>query len=627
MDYKLVAEKILKRVGGKDNVEELVHCMTRLRFTLKDESIVDDELVKKTKGVMGIMKKSGQYQIIIGNEVAAVYKELCNLGNFKKDSNKRNVKPKKKQNLFEGVLDIISGIMSPVIPALIGAAMIKVLLTVLPMIGLLDTSGQTYQLLSVVGDGAFYFMPVLIAMSAARKFDANPYYAVSIALILLHPNFTSMLSGINETGETLKFFNFIPVTYAYYGYSVIPIIMSVAVLPYIEKFIDKITPNITKNFLKPMLVMLIIGPIVMVIIGPLGSILGNVLTSIVYFVHDKLGFIAVGLVAAIFPFIVMTGMHHAFTPIKLSILAGTGFEGFICIAEFCSNMAQGAAALAVSIKSKNKDIKQSAGSSAFSALVAGITEPALYGTTLRFKKPMIGACIGAGLGGLVGGLFQMKCYGVATPALVTIPQYIEQGNPKSIIYILITAAVTIAGSFVASYLIGFEDPVENDELDENEETLVVNHLNTGIKVSSPLAGEMVELSQVNDSTFASGIIGKGTAIIPTKGQIIAPFDGVVDAFFDTGHAIGLKSNEGIEMLIHVGIDTVNLGGKYFEPKKLQGDKIKAGDVILEFDIQGILSEGYEVVTPVIIANSDSYIDVFIENKSVVNERENIMTVV
>ena len=214
MDYKLVAEKILERVGGKNNVEELVHCMTRLRFTLKDESIVDDELIKKTKGVMGVMKKSGQYQIIIGNEVAAVYKEICNLGNFKKDSNNKNMKPKQKQNIFSGVLDVISGIMSPVIPALIGAAMIKVLLTVLPMIGILDSSGQTYQLLSVVGDGAFYFMPVLIAMSAARKFDANQYYAASIALILLHPNFTSMLDAINGTGETLKFFNFIPVTYA-----------------------------------------------------------------------------------------------------------------------------------------------------------------------------------------------------------------------------------------------------------------------------------------------------------------------------------------------------------------------------------------------------------------------------
>lgn len=624
MDYKLLGQKILERVGGKENVEGLVHCMTRLRFTLKDESIVDDELVKKTKGVMGIMKKGGQYQIIIGNEVAAVYKEICKLGNFQEASNNNVVKPKKKQNMFSEILDVISGIMSPVIPAIIGAAMIKVLLTVLPMIGILSDTSQTYQLLSVVGDGAFYFMPVLIAMSAAKKFGANPYYAVSIALILLHPNFSAMLEGIKEGGETLKFFNVIPVSYAFYAYSVIPIIMSVWILPHIEKFVDKITPTITKNFLKPMLVMLIIGPIVMVAIGPLGSILGNILSSAVYFIHDKLGFIAVGLVAAIFPFIVMTGMHHAFTPIKLGVLASTGFEGFICIAEFASNMAQGAAALAVSVKSKNKDVKQSAGSSAFSALVAGITEPALYGTTLRFKKPMMGACIGAGIGGLVGGFFQMKCYGVATPALVTIPQYIEQGNPKSIIYVLITAAVTIVGSFVASYLIGFDDPVEEDE--ENEEKLVIKSLNTGVKVASPLSGEMVELSQVNDATFASGIIGKGTAIIPTKGQIIAPFDGVVDALFDTGHAIGLKSNEGIEMLIHVGIDTVNLGGKYFNPKKSQGDKIKAGDIILEFDIQGIISEGYEVVTPVIITNSDSYMDIIVENKSIVNEKEYIMTV-
>ena len=624
MDYKLLGQKILERVGGKENVEGLVHCMTRLRFTLKDESIVDDELVKKTKGVMGVMKKSGQYQIIIGNEVAAVYKEICKLGNFQEASNNNVVKPKKKQNMFSEILDVISGIMSPVIPAIIGAAMIKVLLTVLPMIGILSDTSQTYQLLSVVGDGAFYFMPVLIAMSAAKKFRANPYYAVSIALILLHPNFSAMLEVVKEGGETLKFFNVIPVSYALYAYSVIPIIMSVWILPHIEKFVDKITPTITKNFLKPMLVMLIIGPIVMVAIGPLGSILGNILSSAVYFIHDKLGFIAVGLVAAIFPFIVMTGMHHAFTPIKLGVLASTGFEGFICIAEFASNMAQGAAALAVSVKSKNKDVKQSAGSSAFSALVAGITEPALYGTTLRFKKPMMGACIGAGIGGLVGGFFQMKCYGVATPALVTIPQYIEQGNPKSIIYVLITAAVTIVGSFAASYLIGFDDPVEEDE--ENEEKLVIKSLNTGVKVASPLSGEMVELSQVNDATFASGIIGKGTAIIPTKGQIIAPFDGVVDAFFDTGHAIVLKSNEGIEMLIHVGIDTVNLGGKYFNPKKSQGDKIKAGDIILEFDIQGIISEGYEVVTPVIITNSDSYMDIIVENKSIVNEKEYIMTV-
>ena len=220
-------------------------------------------------------------------------------------------------------------------------------------------------------------MPVLIGMSAAKRFNANPYYAVSIALIILHPNFISLLKGANEAGQTVKFFNLIPVgTYANYSYSVIPIILSVAVLPYIEQFVDKITPKITKNFLKPMLVMLFIAPIVMVVIGPLGAIFGDMLSTAVYFIQDKLGFIAVGLVAAVFPFVVMTGMHHAFTPIKLGVLATTGFEGFICIAEFCANMAEGAATLAVSIKPKNSDIKQSAGSSAFSALVAGITEPA-----------------------------------------------------------------------------------------------------------------------------------------------------------------------------------------------------------------------------------------------------------
>lgn len=624
MDYKVVGQKILERVGGKENVEGLVHCMTRLRFTLKDESIVDDELVKKTKGVMGVMKKSGQYQIIIGNEVAAVYKEICKLGNFQGNTDKKGIKPKKKQNIFSEVLDIISGIMSPVIPAIIGAAMIKVLLTVLPMIGILNSSSETYQLLSVIGDGAFFFMPVLIAMSAAKKFDANPYYAVSIALIILHPNFISMLDSAKEAGETLKFFNLIPVTYAFYAYSVIPIIMSVWVLPYIEKFVDKITPNITKNFLKPMLVMLIIGPIVMVVIGPLGSIFGNVLSATVYFIHEKLGFIAVGLVAAIYPFVVMTGMHHAFTPIKLGVLASTGFEAFICIAEFCSNMGQGAAALAVSIKSKNQETKQSAGSSAFSALVAGITEPALYGTTLRFKKPMIGACIGAGIGGLVGGFFQMKCYGIATPALVTIPQYIEQGNPKSIIYVLITAAVTIVGSFVASYLIGFEDIIEEDDEDE---VLVREPLNTGIKIVSPLEGKVTSLSKVNDITFSSGIMGKGVAINPVKGIVVAPFDGIIDAFFNTGHAIGLKSEDGVEMLIHVGIDTVNLGGKYFEPKKSQGDKVKVGDILLEFDVDGIKKEGYDSTTSVIITNSDQYMDVIASNKENIAINENIMTIV
>ncbi|MDM8099105.1 beta-glucoside-specific PTS transporter subunit IIABC [Oceanobacillus oncorhynchi] len=630
MDAQKVAEQILKTVGGPENVQSLVHCMTRLRFTLNDESIVDDEDVKKTKGVLDVMKKNGQYQIIIGNEVGAVYKELNKLGNFG-SSDDKPPENKKKQNIFSRVLDVIAGCMAPVIPALIGAAMIKVLLIVLPMIGLLSESSQTYQLLTVIGDGAFYFMPVLIGISAAKKFGTNQYYAASIALILLHPDFISFMGDATEAGETVKFFNVIPVTDATYAYSVIPIILSVWLLSYIEPLVDKITPAITKNFLKPMLVLLITMPIVMIIVGPIGAIIGEGLSDVVFMIHDYLGFIAVGLIAGIFPFIVITGMHHAFTPVKLSAIAQTGYEAFISIAELCSNMAQGAASLAVSIKSKNKDLKQTAGSSAFSALLAGITEPALYGVTLRLKKPMLGACIGAAAGGLVGGLFQLKSFGVATPAIVTIPQYIEDDRAITLLYVIITMLVTIVISFIATYIIGFEDIPSNDEEeeenDEKKEPHTKHALNTGIKIGSPAEGRAFSLKEVNDQTFSNELLGKGIAIVPDQGEIVAPFDGRIDVFFETGHAIGLKSESGVELLIHVGLDTVNLEGKYFNPKKKAGETVKKGETLLEFDIDKIKDAGYDITTPIIVTNSNEFMDIVGQEKEKVEKLENIITIV
>lgn len=610
MDYESVAKKILQRVGGKENVVSLVHCMTRLRFVLKDESIVDDEAVKRTKGVMGIMKKAGQYQIIIGNDVGNVFAELNKLGNFSNEAPKKAEAKKEKQNLFSVLMDTISGIMAPVIPAIIGAAMIKVLLTLLPMIGVLGTEGYTYQLLSVMGDGAFFFMPVLIAISASKKFGTNMYYAASIALIMLHPNFISLMSGAKEAGETVRFLNFIPVAYASYSYSVIPIILAVWSLKYVEKLVDRITPVVTKNFLKPMLVVLFEAPIALIVLGPLGAILGNGLSTIIYAIHDKLGFIAIGLVAGVYPFVVMAGMHHAFTPIKLGMIATTGFENFICIGELCSNMAQGAASLAVSIKSKNKDFKQIAGSSAFSALFAGITEPALYGVTVRLKRPLLGACIGGTIGGLFGGFFQMKCYGIATPAIVTIVQYVEEGKPSSLLIAALTILVTVAATFVITMILGFEDVVDEEENDldlmvEEQETVLLPE-DLQITIASPLNGACIPLGEVNDATFAQEILGKGIAVVPETGVVYAPFDGKVEAMFDTGHAVGLVSEDGVELLIHVGIDTVNLKGEYFHPQKKAGDVIQKGDVLIEFERQEILDAGYEITTPVIVANSEKY---------------------
>ncbi len=610
MDYESTAKKILQRVGGKDNVLNLVHCMTRLRFTLKDESIVDDEAVKKTKGVMGVMKKGGQYQIIIGNDVANVYAELNKLGNFSNKAPQKTSEKKEKQNVFSMLMDTISGIMAPVIPAIIGAAMIKVLLTLLPMIHVLDTSGNTYNLLSVMGDGAFFFMPVLIAISAAKKFGTNTYYAASIALIMLHPNFISMMSAADEAEETIRFLGFLPVTYASYAYSVIPIILAVWSLKYVEKLADKITPVVTKNFLKPMLVVLIEAPIALIVLGPLGAICGNVLSDIVYAVHDRLGFIAIGIVAGIYPFVVMAGMHHAFTPIKLGVIATTGFENFICIGELCSNMAQGAASLAVSVKSKNKDFKQIAGSSAFSALFAGITEPALYGVTLRLKRPMLGACIGAAVGGLFGGFFQMKCFGIATPAIVTIVQYVEEDRAASLLIAAATILLTVVVTFIATMIIGFEDIVDEDE-DETpaSDVSIESKEEADITVPSPLSGKAVPLSEVKDATFSQEILGKGAAIIPDKGVVYAPFDGKIDVMFETGHALGLTADNGVELLIHVGMDTVNLEGKYFYPKKATGDTIKKGDILLEFDMDGIINAGYDITTPVVVSNTEKYTDI------------------
>lgn len=590
MDYENTAKKILQRVGGKDNVINLVHCMTRLRFTLKDESIVDDEAVKKTKGVMGIMKKGGQYQIIIGNDVGNVFNELNKFGNFSNEVKEVPAKSNEKKNIFTMLMDTISGIMAPVIPAIIGAAMIKVLLTLLPMIGVLSTNGQTYQLLSVIGDGAFFFMPVLIAISASKKFGTNMYYAASIALIMLHPNLITLMNTAHDAGQTVKFLKYIPVTYASYSYSVIPIILAVYSLRYVERFVDKITPVVTKNFLKPMLVVLIEVPIALIILGPLGAICGNGLSTVVYAIHDKLGFIAIGLVAGVYPFVVMAGMHHAFTPIKLGMIATTGYENFICIGELCSNMAQGAASLAVALRSKNKDFKQIAGSSAFSALFAGITEPALYGVTLRLKRPMLGACIGGAVGGLVGGFFQMKCFGIAT------------------------------------LIIGFEDIVdEDDDLDFVEESNA-QLLDNEISITSPLEGKVIPLTEVKDPTFSQEILGKGAAIIPEKGVVYAPFDGKVDAVFETGHALGLVSEDGVELLVHVGIDIVNLKGKYFTPKKKSGDTMKKGDILLEFDIDKIKADGYDVTTPIIISNTEQFAKVKACEDKVVTKESKLLSV-
>ncbi|NRT35393.1 PTS system beta-glucosides-specific IIC component [Clostridium beijerinckii] len=629
MDYSIVAKEIIEKIGGVNNVSSVIHCMTRLRFTLKDESIVNDDQVKKIKGVMGVMKKGGQYQIIIGNEVSKCYKEVLKLGNFS-DSANNTEGSNEKQNIITKVLDVVSGSMSATMPAIIGTGMVKVLVVLLTTIGLLSNTSQTYTILSALGDATFYFLPMILVISTSKKFNINPYTFAAVIGVMVYPDFVKLLGA----GSPVSFIG-LPVTTASYGYSVIPVILMAWVMKYIEEIVDKITPAVTKNFLKPMLILLIAMPIAIIVIGPLGFLVGKGLSTVMYTIQDKANWIALPLMAAFMPLIVMTGMHWAFVPMALTALANPGYETLLLVAMLPSNLAQGASALAVSLKSKNKDLKQVASASSISALLAGVTEPAMYGVTIKYKKPLIASMIASGIAGLYAGIVALKVYVFATPALISIVQFIDPNGSSNFINALITAAIAIVGSFALTWIIGFDDPAN----EESEESLIENKMEvkeaaldkaetkSEAIILAPIEGKSVSLSQVNDITFSEEIMGKGAAIIPSKGIAVSPVNGVISALFETKHAIGITSEDGTEILIHIGLDTVKLGGKHFTAHVKSGDKVKIGDLLVEFDIEAIKREGYEVITPVLVTNSSDYKDVLSLIDKDVKEKDELIKVI
>lgn len=450
MEYSVTAKQILEKVGGKENIVNVSHCMTRLRLTLKDESIVHDEEIKAIKGVAGVMKKAGQYQIVIGNEVAKCYKEFVRLGNFGEDSGNAPA-VKKGGNPVSIILDAISGSMSPVIPAIIGAGMIQVLNIILGWI--LPADNQTLQLLGVIGNTAFYFLPVLVAYSAGRKFGANPVLVTAVVAILIHPNFVALTGaegGINFLGIHVTSFD--------YSSSIIPAILTAWVMSYIERLIEKITPAFTKNFLKPMLILLISTPIAFVILGPLGSIIGNGLASALVFVQSHVSIAAYIIMAAAMPFIVMTGMHWAFIPVVFAALETPAGESLMLPAMLISNLAQGAACAAVAVKSQNGEIKQLAGSSAVSAIFAGVTEPGLYGVTMPLKRPLAAVCISSGITGLIAGIMHVSASSFASPSLLALPIFVHAEKSSNFAMAAVCAVISIVLTFAVTWIMGFKDP-------------------------------------------------------------------------------------------------------------------------------------------------------------------------
>lgn len=619
-DFKKLASSVVDAVGGVGNVTNLTHCMTRLRFILKDEAKASDETVKNIPGVMGLVKQGGQYQIIIGNNVAAAYKEILALGVDGGATVDASEQPKQKWTLKRvgmTILDAIIGTMTPLIPAIIGGSMVKLLAMLLLMTGVVGETNSTYVLLNTIGDAAFFFLPILVAVSASKKFGTNTYLAVAIAGLMVHPVFMDLMAKAAE-GQAVTL-AMLPITSVKYTYTIIPAIVMSWLLRYIEAGVDRITPLVTKNFLKPMLILLVGAVIAISIVGPAGVWLGNGISAVVYGIHGKLGWLAVAIVGAIWPLLVMTGMHRVFTPTIVTTIAETGSEAMVMPSEIGANMSLGGVSLAVAFKTKNRELRQTALAAASSALIAGITEPALYGVAIRLKRPMIASVITGFIAGAVAGLAGLTSHSMAAPGLFTSVQFIDKDNPTSILWIAAVMAISVVVSFALTLILGFEDiPVEEDEAD-----MVTP---ASVKLMAPMKGAVMGLHDVADEVFSKGLLGKGMAIEPVDGKVVSPIAGTVTTVFPTKHAIGLTDDHGMEVLIHVGLDTVSLNGEPFEALVAAGDRVEVGTELLQADLDAIKAAGLPTTTVVVITNTDEFKDVTPVEPGNVSFKDHVMEV-
>lgn len=462
-DYGPISKAIVANLGGAENISDVTHCMTRLRFVLKDNTVVNEEAVKATDGVLGVVKQGGQFQVIMGNNVSYAYKEVLKLRDFGERSEiARGIKKEKltPKKVGSNILDALISTMSPLIPAIIGGSMIKLLVMILGMVHILPAESSTYIILNAIGDAAFYFLPIMVAVSASRKFKTNTYLAMAIAGVMVHPAFMDLMAqAADGTAVTLTI---LPISSVKYTYTVIPALCMTWILSYIERAVDKITPEVTKNFLKPMLIVLAAAPIAVVLIGPLGIWIGTAISSAVYFIHGKLGFAAVAIMGALWPLLVMTGMHRVFTPTIITTIAETGMEGMVMPSEIGANLSLGGVSLAVAFKTKNKELRQTAIAAASSAIVAGITEPAMYGVAVRLKRPLIASLITGGVCGALAGVAGLASHSMASPGLFTSVQFIDAANPTAILWLIGIMVLAVVMSFVLTLILGFEDiPEEN----------------------------------------------------------------------------------------------------------------------------------------------------------------------
>lgn len=601
MNKKELAQAIIEELGGVANINQSWHCITRLRFNFKNKESINLEGIRNLEGVLGAQFQSGQFQIIIGNEVTSVYAEISQLLDGKLAENNES---SNRGNPIEVVLDTISGIFTPLLPAITGGGLLKGVMALLVAMKLLSETSSSYEILNMISDAPFHFLPFLIAFSAAKRFKTDQSLAVTLAGILMYPTIMNYAAG----GEVshLKFLGMsIPMNS--YASSVLPIILGVLLLSYVHKYINQLVPKSLKIIFSPLLTLLITAPILLMVIAPLGNYIGVYLERFFATMFAVAGPLAGMLMGGLMPLIVITGMHYAFFPGTFASFGKVGYDIMLLPMNFVANLAQAGAVLGVFVKTKDKKMKQLSFSTLIPAIF-GITEPAIYGVTMKLKKPFYASLAGGAVGGAIFGLFTVKSFAFAVPGIMSLPSYLEKGTNNFMLAVL-GIGLSFSVSFILTLMLTFDEGGSQESPLADEANLVQRNQELPIDILSPLSGDVLPLESVPDATFANGIVGQGVAIMPQEGVIKAPFAGHVTMLTPTNHAIGLTSEEGVELLIHIGLETVELAGKGFKLLVTEGEAITPGQAILEFDLESLREAGINLISPVIVTNSSQYLDV------------------
>ncbi|MBF2459356.1 beta-glucoside-specific PTS transporter subunit IIABC [Listeria seeligeri] len=633
MKYEQLAKDILKNVGGKENINSVFHCITRLRFKLKDENIANTKEIEKLDGVISVIKSGGQYQVVIGNHVPDVFSAVLAVGGISAEGSDESSAPS-SGNLFNRFIDMISGVFTPVLGVLAATGMIKGFTAMFVAFGWITMESGTYKLLYAIGDCLFYFFPIFLGYTAMKKFGGNIFIGMAIGASLVYPTLAGISAGdplytlfagtIFESPIHVTFLG-IPVILMSYASSVIPIIIAAFFGAKVEQGFKKIIPDVVKTFVVPFCTLLVVVPLTFIVIGPIATWAGQLLGAGTVWVYNLSPIIAGLILGGFWQVFVIFGLHWGLVPVAINNVTVLGADPILAMT-FGASFAQIGAVLAVFFKTRNTKIK-SLSIPAFISGIFGVTEPAIYGVTLPLKKPFIMSCIAGGIGGGIIGFAGAQGYIIGGLGIFGIPNFIKQGAgiDSTFWWVIVAMIISFILGFILTYVVGFKDPAE--AVVEKSNTVEGETLIERETIPAPVVGEIITLADVKDEAFSSGALGKGVAIIPSVGRVVAPAAGTVTTIFPTGHAIGITTNDGAEVLIHIGMDTVQLEGKFFTAHVKQGDTIEKGQLLVEFDIEGIKSAGYDVTTPVVITNSGSYLDVMITDSTEAKLEDRLITLV